>query len=366
MFGLRRHFRSWTARPARFFATALALALLVALAERGFGCWRSRTIEPGRGACWIWAPDFHRARQPVAFYAVRDFEREAAGPTAAALSISADEAYTLFLNGAIVGSNSHRSAIDRYAVGHLLRLGLNRIVVELRSSRGAGGLLASLADPAVEGEIVTDGSWRIYRSHLPGLFENGPLAAAGESPRIWQRSPTGRWRIAAAGGDRPIAAGENEPFHWRWPVKVRRARNGERWHELSWPRLSFPSLGSEILLDWGKEIEGYLHFDPASPEPTPALVWFGAEPPDPESRPPDEVMTFVPGRDWWRSIHPRRFRYALLIGAEPRTVVRVFDLREDQEAALAPPSEAASGVFGLRPGAVNGSIVERVRRRFRS
>lgn len=357
--------RSWTARPARFFAAALALAALAAGVERGIAAWRGHELEPGREARWIWARGVHQSPEPVAFYAVRDVDLPE-GLDSARLSIVADETYCLYLNGRLLGAGSYRAgaAVDRYAVGDHLVAGRNRLTVELRSRRGAGGLLATLSPGAADPRelLVTDGDWRIFRRHDRRLFEPDAPLPGSEPPQVWHRSPTGRWRIRPAERDRPIAYAGGAPRVRHPAVAVRKARDGARWIDITRPRRQFPVLGPRLLLDWGEEVEGFLELDLASPEPPPALAYFGAEPPEPDPRYADEVLIFVPGRAAWRSAHPRRFRYALLIGVQPRTRVRVLELDAGVAAELAPPPPEA-GVFGVQPLEPQAAAVDGVWKR---
>ena len=244
-------------RPGRFFLLALAGVLLLALAERGIRAF-STAREPGRGGYWIWAPGAAQAAEPVAFFAVRDVELPAA--SGAALEIAADEGYELYVNGRPVGANSFRPgmAIDRYAVGDLLRAGRNRITVALHSARGAGGLLAALV--AGDRTVVTDGEWRIFRRQEPELFDPDAALAGGETPAVWQRSPTGRWRLRPAEGDRARVFEGPGPAPNRFPTRARSVHPEAPWKRLRRRQLQLPVQSSQVLLDWGREVEGLLSF----------------------------------------------------------------------------------------------------------
>ena len=244
-------------RPGRFFLLALAGVLLLAVAERRVRSLRTAS-EAGRGGCWIWAPGVARSPEPVAFFAVRDFELPAA--SGAALEIAADEGYELYLNGRPVGANSYRAgmAIDRYAVGDLLRAGRNRITVALRSTRGAGGLLAALV--AGDRTVVTDGEWRIFRRQEPELFDPDATLAIGEAPEVWQRSPTGRWRLRPAEVDHARVFEGSGPPPNRFPIRARSVHPEAPWKRLRRRQLQLPVRSSQVLLDWGREVEGFLSF----------------------------------------------------------------------------------------------------------
>ena len=71
---------------------------------------------------------------------------------------------------------------------------MNRLLVELRSARGAGGLLASLADEATGRQLVgTDGHWRILPRHELGLVRGWSPIRGGARALCWGYPPIGRW-----------------------------------------------------------------------------------------------------------------------------------------------------------------------------
>lgn len=344
-------FRFWRLRrthPVRFFVLVFGLALLLAGGERLAGSLRSRLSQPVRGACWIWASGDHGSGEPIAFYAARDVELDELGP--AEMVIVADETYLLYVNGRRVGAGSYRfgSSVDEYELSDRLELGVNRILVELRSSRGAGGLLAGLELGGDEGKprrVVTDADWRIFRSYDPGLLGGWSSLDGGEAPEVWQRGPTGRWR---SNGDRRLRVVAREGFPP--PRRVRPVRfqqqHSDEWRELAWAHSRIPALGPQQVFDWGEVVEGVLSFDLISDQGLPGLLYFGDELPDPETRPPDEILLPVPGRRHWEDAHSRRFRYLLLVGGEPYSRIEVTRLDQG-----APPAPAPNhrGVFGLAP-----------------
>ncbi len=336
---------SWRDRPLAFFAAVFALAAAVAGVER----FAARLLEPEPGARWIWAAGDYRGGEPIAFYAVRDLELRAGA--AARIAIVADETYLLYVNGQRVAAGAYRrgAPVDEVDVGDLMEPGLNRILVELRSSRGAGGLLATLEldGGGGPGAVVTDGSWRIFRHYDPGLFGGWSTLEGGEAPKIWQRPPTGRWRPGAARARRQVPPRGFPPPARRRPLRVQQ-QHTDAWLDLDWTRARIPALGPHQLYDFGAEVEGYLSFDLTSDEGLPGLLYFGSEPPDPRTG-PDEVVLPVPGRRHWEDAYPRRFRYLLVVGAEPYSRLEVELLDAERARALAPPGPARAGVFGLEP-----------------
>ncbi|RMH20648.1 MAG: hypothetical protein D6696_07640, partial [Acidobacteria bacterium] len=177
---------------------ALVMLVLVGL-ELGRATLRARRHDLG-GARWIWAPGVSLAKSPppVAFYASARLWLPAP-PRQARLAIVADEEYAAWLGDGWIGAGAYRphGGVDVYEVADRLVAGENRIVVELRSSRGAGGLLAVLE--ADGRPLVASGAeWRIHRRWSADLWRPASPRPTGEAPRLWGRPPTGRWRPGAA------------------------------------------------------------------------------------------------------------------------------------------------------------------------
>ncbi len=333
---------AWRTSPRRFFAAALVPALILA----GASCFAARLLEPEHGARWIWAEGDYGGGEPISFYAVRDVELPAA--VSGRVTIAADETYLLYLNGQRIGSGSYRSEapLDVYDVDDFLEVGLNRILVELRSSRGAGGLLAEL-ELGDDTAVVTDDSWRIFRHHDDGVVRGWSNLEGGEAPKIWALAPTGRWRLNGTRHRRI-------PFQTFPPPERSQPERHRLYHDTSWSTLdasqrNIPALGPQQIFDWGAEVEGYLSFDLRSDEGKPGLLYFSNELPDATKRPPDAVIIPVPGRRWWQDAHSRRFRYALVVGAEPQSRIEVDLLDGETTHPAALPTANHDGVFGIEP-----------------
>lgn len=343
------------------------LAFALALAEDGARAWRADHAEPSLGARWIWADGVADAGEPVAFWLVRDVVIDRAcsteEPCPAWLSIAADEEYALHVNGRRVGAGVHRpeASADLYDLRDDLETGTNRILVEVRSSRGAGGLLASLRlDDPERAVVVTDESWRVMRRADPRVFggsvylDDPAVAESLEVPKTWSRPPAGRWR------PKPPEAKPSELVYWpppeiHRPRRVRGAAAGTAWREIdpsNAPSLETPIPGgAQAIYDFGRPVQGFLEIDLDSQAPAedlPRLLFFADDaPPMPAERSADAVAVPVPGGGDWRDARPRRFRYVAVIGPGAITDLRVEAVSDDRYAALAPPPAPSDGVFGL-------------------
>ncbi len=343
--------RLWLVRPRRFFLLALTGALLLALAGSGLRYLRS-TYGPTNGACWIWAAGAALAEQPIAFYAVDEFQLASVEPVW--ISIAADEGYELYVNGQQAGFGTYRpgATIDRYRVDELVQRGNNRITVRLQSLRGAGGFLATVTAGEPERALtVTSEDWRVFREHDERLFEADAALDGGEDPRVWQRAKTGRWRLRPTTDDRTLPDASMLPAQ-----RVRHFYPRARWFDLRRPRKS-PIRFPHKLFDWGEEVHGQLILELASPASEPALAYFGTEVPDPFQGSADAVWLFVPGQKIWRDVIARRFRYALLIGIEPVDEIWVQELPESE---LTEPGEPTSGLWGVKPPARSLELQESI------
>jgi len=309
--------RRW--RRAWFLLIAAVFSL--ALVTRSLPPVRARSTLPTGEAQWIWKARDRKDHYPTAFYAIRDFEL-ASPPARARLLITADEEYVVTLNGKRIGAGAYLSRnalgdeasapLDVYEVGPLLRPGGNRLLVELRSGRGAGGLLSTLEDGATgERLVVTDERWRIFPRHELGLVRGwSPIdprgdEGDGEAAFCWGYPPIARWGRPEAGKPEPLlAAGPPLPAVSAQPLSLDLGARETR-RPPGWP----------VLYDWGREVEGRLALDlPPAKQPGAALLFVGNEPPDPLRAPPTAAVLVMAGRHDWMDALPRRFRYALVLG----------------------------------------------------
>ena len=352
-------------RPATFFFVLLVLVLGAVALERSLRPWRAYYSEPGVGARWIWADDTAKPGLPTTFWLTRDFEWPGGSALTGRLAIAADEGYGLWLNGRRVGARQTvpgRAQIesDLYDVTAFLEAGANRIVVEVRSTRGAGGLLASLRDGDDRPVLVTDGSWRVVRRFDRALLQ-GRAAAEGsepaEAPVVWGHPPTGRWRVRAAQSPRKLPdlrPAANPPI---LPARHRYSAPGSPWNEVRPLDRRLPTVQGQSLVDFGREVTAFLTFDfTRTPDDRrdgePILLFLSRDRlprPGLEGLRPDVIAVPLPGAPGWRDLHPRRTRYVAVVGAPPGTTLHAQSASSAEVAAWVPPKIDHHGVFGLAP-----------------
>jgi len=342
------------------------------------------TLSTG-SAEWIWEEGRHRQIGPWVLWAVRDFELPQV-PGSVRLLALADEVYVAHVNGRRVGSDVYHEGMvpDRYEVASWLRPGANRLAVELRSGRGAGGLLLALVDGATGEQLLgTDDRWTVFHRDHPGILEGWLPLSEGEPAFSWGSPPVGRWGLPTRGVDRPTfpqVAGE--PWELR-PVFPRRAAVGaevleilasgdrDRSRRLPWRPLEPASVrasadrdrGGVILFDWGRELTGYLTLDHRSGGGRPpGLLRVGTELPEVDlSRSHARVLTASAG-DVWRDELPRSFRYALVLGADSVVSARVAPVAPELRHLL-PVPVPERGLFGLPSPRLGTPVENEVRRR---
>jgi len=181
------------------FAWPIQLTAVVGGASRS-GPYRLWILEKDKevAAKWIWAHHRMSDDVPLAFFAARDVvlpERR----RWTYLKVLGDPEYTLFVNGREVAGrlvSAEERQIDFYDLSTIVHTGRNRIVVAVRARQGVGGLIAAIdIGPETENWIVTDDSWRIYRTWSPEILVHDPHGLAWESPVIVGEPPIGRWNF---------------------------------------------------------------------------------------------------------------------------------------------------------------------------
>ncbi|MGE5232751.1 MAG: hypothetical protein ACM3OB_01475 [Acidobacteriota bacterium] len=308
---------------------------LLAVAEHAWrssaGVWRRPT---GR-AEWIWARGgWWRHAAPSTLWAGRDFE-VSGGPRRACLVVQADEEYVAFLNGRRVGSGRiDGGPADSYEVGSLLRDGGNRLVIELHSERGSGGMLAALDVDGVPA-VWSDGSWRMLHE-LSAAQLSGLEPLGGERAVSWGLPPVGRWPVPRPGAIRP-AGWQMGGGAWlpgaRRKIEVGSTREGLR--------------VEATLFEWAQPVRGFLRLR-VRPDPGrgATLLFYGDTPPDTAHRRADEAVMAPPGSAVWRAAVERSFRYVTVLGEADALAAWVEPAAAGTTVA---PAAVERGVFGLPP-----------------
>ena len=290
--------------------------------------------------------------QPTAFYMIRDFDL-AAPPASARLLVTADEEYVLTLNGRQIGAGAFQpgAILDVYGAGPFLRPGANRLMVEVRSARGAGGLLASLLDGAGRMLVGTDDRWRIFPAYALGLARGWLPLDHGVPVYCWGYPPMGRWGRPRPG---PLKLPLGELAGAPVPAVAAVARPPVL------PTIAGRPPGSPVLYDWGREVTGYLSLElkpaTAEPEMEKALLFTGDSPPDPLGANAASIL-MPAGRHSWLDARPRRFRYALILGLAPPAALSVLPVAD---AAVPPPAGEPRGVLGIVPPPLRTPVEDEV------
>lgn len=350
------------ARPLLFLSALAALAISAGFVDSRLGSWRGHSPSGLEDASWLWLERAARRGEPLAFFAARDVEL--AGPGAFRLTVAADESYVLWVNGRPVGSGVWQGQADIYDLSEHLDGGWNRLMIELRSERGAGGFIAGLSAAGQEAPVlVSDHSWRLFEKEaLPLLRGHRRLEdLAGKSPVAWNGILTGRWRFV--GETRRPTFDRAQVFDESCPRRVRYPTAGSVWSDLDGGCV-LPALGEQVIFDFGETVEGFLEIG-QSANATPALIYFGLEDQGlvpPHERRPDWVMVPLMGAETWRDAEKRRFRYLAIYGWTASARVAVLPSPAGWPVAA---DRHDGGVFGLRPARAATRIEEEIWNRLR-
>lgn len=146
-------------------------------------------------AQWIWLDHPLASQQPVAFFAVRDFELPEKRDYVK-LKVAGDPEYTLYFNGIEVGGtrDAEKSLLDVYDVSSIAKTGHNRLVAALRSANGVGGFILSLDTSRGRENVVVSGpDWKIFSTWRPELIVHDSRDLTPVAPRVIGPPPIGRW-----------------------------------------------------------------------------------------------------------------------------------------------------------------------------
>jgi len=338
----------------------LFFCLCLAAAERGGRWLRSRYGLPTHGAEWIWVADAAMAAKPVAVWAVRDVDVGDRPPAYARLLISADEEYLAWVNGRLVGAGDYlpRAPMDELILDGAMGVGWNRIVVELRSVRGAGGLLASLevGDSPEAGRrrqlLRSDETWRIYRERAQGLLQGWAPADGGEPAIVWQVPPTGRWPAPEELEEVPPlsrrlgpgrSAARIVPLHAACvPSCVEEAGDGAAGE--------VKPLDTAFLVDFAESGVGFLELDMQALPGHAYEVRLGDHLADLYGE-RSLVLPVVPfaGSSVWLASRAAPFRYALVQGIESLSAARFLPVVPEWQSWELERGGEAESLFGIEP-----------------
>jgi hypothetical protein len=245
----------------------------------------------------------------------------------------------------------------------VLQPGTNTLLVELRSTRGIGGLLFSLEINGSQGEvlsIVSDDSWGVVGRGLRGLFGKRPELVSPGPVGVLVTPPAGRWGLPREVtpkptiadlrvGGRPLAAERilvgPENDLWGEQGRVKRRSTRFRW----W-----------ATFDWGREVTGYLRFRFPARGGTRGLVFVGVEPPDAKRHSADTFLMSLEGRRSWTDSQPRRFRYATFVGLGSVQDAEVILTDADASLPWLAEKRAPEGVFGLDTGSLGTPLEDKI------
>jgi len=299
---------------------------------------------------WIWA-EVEPQDGWTSFFAVRDFALETVPTSGVFLTLTADEEYVVFLNGEVVGSGSFQSGspIDAFDVTDLLLEGDNRLLVELRSSRGMGGMVLRLAR-GDEPIVLSDSSWRVVPEYREELKWPGRVLESATPVRVWGRPPTGRWGLPRAVVRRPLLT---DQVLSRRPLPAVSARVGDGdgpWRFLpSEPQHSAP-LGTWVTFDFGYEVSGFINLSLARRGGARGMFWVSADSiPEPRSTRSSGHFLALVGQGSWTDAVPRRFRYVTVVSLSEIAGGRAFVLDPDLQADVELAASRRLGVLGLEP-----------------
>ena len=300
---------------ARRYLLMSLLAVVVLLGARQLLVATDRAqASANAGAAWIWGLPRGEHGAPTAIFAAKDFELPFK-PLRAEIEITADEEYHLMVNGRGVAAGRYRGRLDAYPIGRILRRGGNRIVVELRSARGVGGLLVRLHVSGANGQsatIVSDGSWRIMRRFVRG-FSRPTSAHWGEPVRVWGTPPTGRWE-ASGTVHRALTLRRLQGGRELRPEPALRGQLlGEKWRTIQ--EFGSEPLGQWVTFDFGRLRTGFVNLNFADQRASHGFLYYGQHRPRAGIENPDEVIMRIAGRSFWTSAAPANFRFITVVGA---------------------------------------------------
>jgi putative heme-binding domain-containing protein len=173
---------------------------------------------------WIWSQDATLQSAPDGSRFFRRTFEVKGSPKTATIEITADNHFTLWINGNLVGAGDEWQHLERFDVAKFLQPGKNAIAVEGRNDGASpAGLLATLSFTDESGKqlIITDKSWKSAQTVSGDKWKKSdfddakweaanPLAAYGGGP--WASVQGGK---GGGGGKQPAKRGFTVPEGFR-------------------------------------------------------------------------------------------------------------------------------------------------------
>ena len=162
------------------------------------------TASSSTAADWIWTSAQPKAGETAWFR--KSFELKDPGPRAS-LTITADNAYALYINGRLVGLQrltDDWSQPDQYSIGSVLRTGKNAIAVRAINDEGPAAVMVDLLvqDGDREVRISSGSDWQARRNLQPRWSDVDAHGGGWQKPHVFgtvgQAAPWGKLLPPAA------------------------------------------------------------------------------------------------------------------------------------------------------------------------
>ncbi len=205
--------------PASFFTVA---------ARRAAAVGEEQPATPPRLGGWIWQQPVVAA--PHHCFLRKTFDLPPGSEIArAAVRLTVDNRFTLYVNGQEIGSHDYWYDVQSYDVTAALHAGRNVVAVDGGGDGGIDGLCLGLRVELTDGtalELGSDGSWRGAATAAEGWATAAFEDSAWERVRVLgERSDAAPWHLQAGGKHAPAeiesatleVIGAGEPFAWTAP-----------------------------------------------------------------------------------------------------------------------------------------------------
>ena len=184
----------------------LAIGLLLVVSSG------AQNVSPGWGeAVWIWdQPDADKTAQSNDPRYVRRAFTLAAKPVKADLWITADNHYTVYINGHKVGADNEWSTVEKYQVGKYLVQGKNVLAILAKNDGGPAGLIARIHIRTADKKshlIGTGAQCRITQTKHADLLKTDFDDSSWPAAVVLGEPGMAPWNI----GGGPSSGGGNQP-----------------------------------------------------------------------------------------------------------------------------------------------------------